>query len=146
MKFSSPPYPALPLHLASVLHGRHSVPFADGRGCGFQALCEVPFHLGYVVLSGNTSVSNFSTSSSFCIWKSVRRGYSSRSSQVFGSPSSSHLPSYTFLVFIPLLSYSYSHPLSSHPLSWHLTAPPPRSIFGRYTKTRLGYARPPGRR
>jgi len=37
-------------------------------------------------------------------------------------------------------------PPSSHPLSWHLTAPHPRSIFGRYTKTRLGYARPPGRR
>jgi len=32
------------------------------------------------------------------------------------------------------------------PPSWHLTAPLPMSIFGHYTKTRLGYARPPGRR
>ena len=37
-------------------------------------------------------------------------------------------------------------PPSSHPLGWHLTALHPRSIFGRYTKTRLGYAPPPGRR
>jgi len=37
-----------------------------------------------VVLSGNTSVSNFSTSSSFRIWKSIGRGYSSWLSQVFG--------------------------------------------------------------
>jgi len=37
-----------------------------------------------VVLSGNTSVSNFSASSSFRICKSISRGYSSRSSQVFG--------------------------------------------------------------
>jgi len=31
-------------------------------------------------------------------------------------------PSSTFLVFVPLLGYSYSHRPSSHPLSWHLTA------------------------
>ena len=37
-----------------------------------------------MVLSGNTSVSNFSTSSSFRIRKSIGRGYSSQSSQVFG--------------------------------------------------------------
>jgi len=37
-----------------------------------------------VVLSGNTLVSNFSTSSSFRNWKSIGRGYSSQSSQVFG--------------------------------------------------------------
>jgi len=37
-------------------------------------------------------------------------------------------------------------PPSSHPLSWHLTASRLRSILGRYIKTRLGYARPPGRR
>jgi len=44
-------------------------------------------------------------------------------------PSSSHTPPSTLLVFVPLLGYSYIHPLS-----WHLTAPLPRSIFGRYTK------------
>ena len=37
-----------------------------------------------MILSGNTSVSNFSTSSSFRIRKSIGRGYSSRSSQLFG--------------------------------------------------------------
>ena len=36
-----------------------------------------------MVLSGNTSVSNFSTSASFPIRKSIGCGYSSRSSQVF---------------------------------------------------------------
>ena len=86
-----------------------------------------------MVLSGNASVSNFTTSFSFRIRKSIGRGYSSRSSQVFGSPSSSHLPSSTFLVFVPLLGYSYSHPYSSHPLSWHSTAFPPavdlRSLY-----------------
>jgi len=72
---------------------------------------------------GNTSVSNFSISSSFRIRKSIGRGYSSRSSQVFESPSSSHPPSPTFLVFVPLLGYSYTHSPSSHLPSWHLTAP-----------------------
>ena len=76
-----------------------------------------------MVLSGNTSISNFSTSSSFHIRKSIGRGYSSRSSQVFGSPSSSLPPSSSFLVFIPLLSYSYTHSPSSHHPSSHLTAP-----------------------
>jgi len=61
-------------------------------------------------------------------------------------PSSSHPPPSTLLVFVLLLGYSYTHPPPSHPLSRHLTAPLPRSIFGRYTKTRLGYARPSGRR
>jgi len=98
MKFSSPPYPALPLHLAYVCHGRHSVPFAQGGRSAFQGLCEVPFRLGYVVLLGNTSVSNFSPLSLFRIRKSIGRGYSSRSCQVFGSPFSSHLPPSTFLV------------------------------------------------
>jgi len=37
-----------------------------------------------VVLSGNTSVCNFITSASFRIRKSIGRGYSSWSSQVFG--------------------------------------------------------------
>ena len=70
-----------------------------------------------MVLSGNSSVSNFSTSSSFRIRKSIGRGYSSRSSQVFGLPSSTHPPLSTLLVFVRLLGYSYIHP----PLS-----PPPR--------------------
>jgi len=61
-------------------------------------------------------------------------------------PSSSHPPPSTFLVLVPLLGYSYTHPPLPTPLSWHLTAPLPRSIFGRYTKTRLGYARPPRHR
>ena len=69
-----------------------------------------------MVLSGNTLVSNFNTSSSFRILKSIGRGYSSRSSQLFGSPSSSHPPSSTFLVFVPSLSYSYIYP--------HLFLPP----------------------
>jgi len=59
---------------------------------------------------GNTSVSNFSTSSSFRIRKSIGRGYSSRSSQVFGLPSSTHPPLSTLLVFVPLLGYTYIHP------------------------------------
>jgi len=57
-------------------------------------------------------------------------------------PSSSHPPPFTLLVFVPLLGNSYTHPPPSHPLSWHLTAPFLRLIFGRYTKTRLGYTRP----
>ena len=76
-----------------------------------------------MVLSGNTSVSNFSASSSFRIRKSIGRDYSSRSSQVFGSPSSSHPHSPTFLVFVPLPGYSYTHSPSFHLPSWHLTAP-----------------------
>jgi len=82
-----------------------------------------------VVLSGNTSVSNFSISSPFRIRKSIGRGYSGRSSQVFGLPSSTQPPLSTLLVFVPLLGYSYIHPPSSHLLSWHLTASHPRSIF-----------------
>jgi len=90
---------------------------------------------------GNTSVSNFSTSSLFRIRKSIGRGYSSRSSQVLGSPSSSNPP------FLHLLGLCPVARLQLHPLPcWHLTVPFPRSIFGRYTKTRLGYARPSGRR
>ena len=77
-----------------------------------------------MVLLGNTSVSNFSTSSSFRIRKRIGRSYSSRSSQLFRSPSSSHPPPTTFLVFILLLGYSYTHSPSSYPLSWHLIAPP----------------------
>jgi len=57
-----------------------------------------------VVLLGNTSVSNFSTPSSFRIRKSIGPGDSSRSSQVFGSPSSSHAPP----MLLPLLSWSSS--------------------------------------
>jgi len=82
---------------------------------------------------GNTSVSNFSTSSSFRIRKSIGRGYSSRLSQVLGSPSSSLPPSSSFLVFVPFLGYSYTHSPSSHLPSWHLTAPFPavdlRSLY-----------------
>ena len=142
----SPPYPALPLHLALVLHGRHSVLFAHSRRWAFQARCQVPFHLGNVVLSENTSVSNFSTSSSFRIRKSIGRGYSTRSSQVSGSRYSSHPPSSTFMVMVPLPGYSYTHSPSSHLASWHLTAPFLRSTWVHYIKTRLGYARPPGSR
>ena len=82
-----------------------------------------------MVLSGNTSVSNFSSSSSFRIRKSIRCGYSSRSSQVFGLPSSTQPALSTLLVFVPLLGYSYIQPRPFHPLSWHLTASHPRSIF-----------------
>ena len=82
-----------------------------------------------MVLSGNTSVSNFSTSYSFRIRKSIGRGYSSRSSQVFELPSSSHPPISTLLVFVLMLGYSYIHPPASHPLGWHLTASCPRLIF-----------------
>ena len=66
------------------------------------------------VLSGNTSVCNFTASSSFHIEKCIGHSHTSRSSQVFGLV----LPISTSLVFIPLLSYSYIHSLS-----WHLTAP-----------------------
>jgi len=111
------------------LHRRHFIPFAHGRRLAFQALCEVPFRLAYVVLSGNTSVSNFSTSSSFRIRKSIGHGYSSRSSQVFGLPSPAQPPLSTLLVFVPLLGYSYIHAPSSHLLSWHITASHPRSIL-----------------
>ena len=55
-----------------------------------------------MVLSGNTSVSNFSTSSSVRIRKSIGRGYSSRSSQVFGLV---RPPS----ILPPQLSWSSSH-------------------------------------
>ena len=144
MKFSSPPYPALPLHLAYVCHGRHSVPFAQGGRSAFQGLCEVPFRLDCVVLSGNTSVSNFSTSSSFRIRKSSGRGYSSQSSQAFGLPSPSYPPSTTLLVFVPLLGYSYTHCPLSTSSAGTLLLPFPRSIFCRYTKTHLSYARPFG--
>ena len=82
-----------------------------------------------MVLSGNTSVSNFSTTSPFRIWKSIGRGYSSRSSQVFGLPSPTQPPLSTLLVFVTLLGYSYIHPPSSHLLSWYLTASHPQSIF-----------------
>jgi len=82
-----------------------------------------------MVLSGNTSVSNFSTLFPFRIRKSIGRSYSSRSSEVFGLPSSTQPPLSTLLVFVPLLGYSYIHPPSSHPLSRHLTASHPRSIF-----------------
>jgi len=82
-----------------------------------------------VILSVNTSVSNISTSSSFRIRKRIGRGYSSRLSQVFGLPSSTHPPLSTLFVFVPLLGYSYIYPPSSHPLSWHLTASRPLSIF-----------------
>jgi len=83
-----------------------------------------------VVLSENTSVSNFSTSSSFRIRKSIGRGYSSRSSQVFGLVLPPHI-----LLSPPSWSSSRcsvtatSTSPSSHPLSWHLTASRPRSIF-----------------
>jgi len=73
-----------------------------------------------MVLSGNTSVSNFSTLSSFRIQKSIGRGYSSQSSQVLGSPSSSHPPSPTLLVFIPFTRLQL-HPLPLFPPS--LVAP-----------------------
>jgi len=63
---------------------------------------------------GNTSVSNFTTSSLFRIRKSIGCGYSSLLSQVSGSPSSSHPPPSTFLLFVPLPSYSYTHSPSSY--------------------------------
>jgi len=83
-----------------------------------------------VVLSGNTSVSNFITSSSFRIRKSIGRGYSSRSSQVFGLVLPPH-------ILLPPPSWSSSRcsvtathtPPSSHTLSWHLTASRLRSIY-----------------
>jgi len=99
-----PSYPTLPLHLTWVLHSRHSVAFINCRRWAFQALCEVPFHLGYVVLSGNTAVSNFTTTSSFRIQKSISHGHSSQLSQVFGLV----LFTSTSLVFVLLLGYSYT--------------------------------------
>ena len=84
-----------------------------------------------------------SPSSSFRIRKSMGRGYSSRSSLVFASPSSSHL--------LPIASSSSSRwPVTATPTPPFPTSPAgtllppfPRSTFGRYIKTRLGYARHP---
>jgi len=75
-----------------------------------------------MVLSGNTLVSNFSISPSFGIWKSIGRGYSSWSSQVYGfaSHSRSFLHHPLGLRPVPRLQL---HPFPSlHLLSWHLTA------------------------
>jgi len=116
MKFCSRPYSRLPLQLAFVLHGWHSIPFTHGRRSVFQALCEVPFRPSYVVLWGNYSVSNFTASSSFRIRNSIGHSHSSRSSQVFGLV----LPSSTSLIFLLLLSFGYTTPPSGH-----LTAPFP---------------------
>jgi len=83
-----------------------------------------------VVLSGNTSVSNCSTSSSFRIRKSISHGYSCQWSQVFGLVLPAHI-----LLSPPSWSSSHcsvtatSTPPSSHPLSWHLAASRLRWIF-----------------
>jgi len=98
-------------------------PFIHGRRSALQALCEVPFPLSYWGLSGNTTLSDFSISSSFRIRKSIGRGYSSQSPQVFGLPSPPHSSSTTLLVFVPWLGYRCTLSPLSPPLSWHLTAP-----------------------
>ena len=99
-----------------------------------------------MVLSGNTSVSNISTSSSFRNRTSIGCGFSSRSSQVFGSPSSPLPRPPTSLVFVPSPGYSYTHsPLPTSPAGTWLP-PIPRSTFRRYIKTPLGYACTPGSR
>jgi len=65
------------------------------------------------ILSGNAWVSNFMTSSSVYIRKSIGHSSSSRSSPVFALV----LPTSIFPAFVILLGYSYT----THP-SWHLTA------------------------
>ena len=92
-----------------------------------------------MVLSGNTSVSNFSTWCSFRIRKSIGSGYSSQSSPVFGLSFLLTSPSLHPLGLRPVARLQLHLPPPSHLLSWHLTAPLPRSIFGYYTQTRLGY-------
>ena len=64
-----------------------------------------------MVLSGNTSVRNFRTWSSLRFRKSIGRGYSSRSSQVFGR---------SFLLTSPSL-----HPLGLRPVARLQLNPPP---------------------
>jgi len=106
---------------------------------------------------GNTSVSNFTTSSSFRIWKSIGHSHSSRSSQVFGLVLPSSPPWFSSCFSVTATPYPPSWHLTALSFGWHSTAlsapgwhpnatPSEGSTFGRYTKTRLGYARPLGRR
>jgi len=100
-----------------------------------KPFCEVPFSLGYVVLSGNTSVSNFKASSSSCIRQSFGRAHSSCSSQVFGlvlPTSTSLVPSRSSVTAtLPppagtLLPLSLASTLLPHPIqAGTLLLPPP---------------------
>jgi len=154
MKFGTPPL--TPLFLCTLLRFCSvGIPFPS---LTVSAELSKPFakYLSVsitCVLSGNTPVGNLMTSFSFCIRKSLGRGHSSRSFQVFGlvlpTSTSLGLPPIARLQLYPPPHLAAYCPLSLHPTaqsppSLHPTAAHQRPTFGRYTKTPLGYTCPSG--